>query len=331
MVENWELEVNPKNLDILLISKYGQKHLGPVARQFSNNVGVITDKEGLASLVKELYWTPWTKSYQALNAEYGVVDPYHMKTTVDQTDNRDIKLDGTETETKTGTNKDTVESTNTNTTDTVQTTSGTVQQSGSDTTTTGNHASRSNTELTNLDSIHSDDVLGVTHQITENVTEGTDTRTTQSTESQPPYDTDAMKDVLKRGGTDTNTSSSSNKLNEKTLDKSVVTNTGEDNGSSNEETTYGKKDTTSGSVTDKGTVTDTLNTTNTETINETVSGTEEKTTTDDLIRHVVTDEAGNNWAHTNQDLITQELELRRRNLYDMIISDVVRLITLSIY
>lgn len=314
-----------------MISKYGQRSAGPVLRQFSNNMGVVTDKEGLANLIKDLYWSPWMRMYDALNLEYNITDSNRKKITIDQTDNRDIKSENTDTETKTGNNTVTVDGTSTDTTDMARTTSGSNQQSGSDVTTVGTHESKSDTELNNLDTQYTDDDLGATHQITENTTEGTDSRTSSLKESQPPYDTDAMKDVLERNSSDNNTTTSSNKLTEKTLDKSVMTRSGENTGSSNESVTYGKKDETTGSITDKGTVSNKENTTNTETISETIKGSDNSSTTDDLMRHIVTDEIGNNGMHTSQELINQELELRRKNIYNSMISDVVNLLTLSIY
>ena len=55
------------------------------------------------------------------------------------------------------------------------------------------------------------------------------------------------------------------------------------------------------------------------------------TTEDNLTREVTESETGNKWNLSDQDLINQELELRKKNLYNTILKDVVGLLTLSIY
>ena len=74
-VQEWPMEMTPKNLDILLIGRFGKRKTNSLVEVFANNMGVIEDPTEIASLVKEMYWTPWNKEYKALSAEYNLLDP----------------------------------------------------------------------------------------------------------------------------------------------------------------------------------------------------------------------------------------------------------------
>lgn len=443
------MKINPKNLDILLVSNYGQKKIGPVARQFSNNVGVIIDKVGLANLIKDLYWEPWIKSYNALDYEYGITDNYHINKSIDQSDNRDIKSDISETGTKSGNINKTNNVHSNNGTNISYNDDSTLTFSGTDINTSGKDYRTEEDETKNLDTNYTDDQLkssveteyhiinskdirslnttnheygeisnksgddtvtnkggltsnrkdytnfspdkdiiipediGIQHDIIKNHTDEDITRDIDTDEKTPPYDTDNLKTVAKNHthdhsltntnndldehtlelsfnqskSTDTNNSESKTIYNSKdgknifirdsgnitdshefqdlnlvkNLDKYVISKNTHDHGSSNESVIYGKKETNNvdGSKT--------ISVNNNENVSESGTTSEDttlkniKSETDDLVRNIVSKETGNNGSKTNQELITQELELRRNNIYNKMISDVVKLITLSIY
>ena len=98
------MEMTPKNLDILLIGRFGKRKTNSLVEVFANNMGVIEDPTEIASLVKEMYWAPWNKEYKALSAEYNLLDPYSIKTVSEQKDDRDITKSGTVNTASSGTN-----------------------------------------------------------------------------------------------------------------------------------------------------------------------------------------------------------------------------------
>ena len=73
----------------------------------------------------------------------------------------------------------------------------------------------------------------------------------------------------------------------------------------------------------------TINTTESDSSN--VGTTTSDTINDGLTRTITQTESGNKSFKTNQELVKEELELRKKNFYDSILTDVVKLLTLSIY
>lgn len=321
--------MSPKSLDVLLISKYGQKKTNALVREFSNNVGEVIDKEGIATVVKEMYWTPWIKSYDALNKAYDVLNPYHIKMTTQQTDERDIIKTGTENETGNTSISNTSAVTSKDTMTNDSTLNSTDTNSGSDTNSSTVSDTRNTTDTNNLDSPYED--LGTTHEVTNNKTDTTSTGTTESIESQAPYDTNKLKDVSKVKGSNSNTESSTNSMSEHTLDKSYSKTTSSENSTESSTVNYGKVNTLANQSHDAGTTESNSTKTDegTTELNKTIN--ENKNVADDLKRSIEVNEEGNKLSVTSQELIEQELELRKKNLYNRILKDVVELLTLSIY
>lgn len=321
--------MSPKSLDVLLISRYGLKKTNALVREFSNNVGEVTDKEGIATVIKEMYWSQWIKGYDALNKTYDILNPYHMKITSQQTDDRDINITGTENETV---NNSISNTSNTSANDTVtnsSTVNSTNTNSGSDTSSNSVNENRSNIEVNNVDSPYEN--LGTTHEVTNNKTDTVSGGNSESVESQAPYDTSNMKDVSKVKNTNNNTETSSNTMSEHTLDKSYSKVTDSNESSENSSVKYGKVTTVAETNRNDGTTESTTSRTDKGTSSSTTTLNESKGTTDDLSRHIETNEEGSKWSVTNQELIEQEFELRKKNLYNNILKDVVKLLTLSIY
>lgn len=321
--------MTPKSLDVLLISKYGQKKTNALVREFSNNVGEVVDKEGIATVVKEMYWTPWIKSYDALNKAYDVLNPYHVKITTQQTDERDITKTGTENETGNTSVSNTSAISSTDTISNDSTSNSTDTNSGSDTNSSTVSDTKNETETNNLDSPYGD--LGTTHEVTNNKTDTTSTGTTESIEAQAPYDTSNLKDVSKVSSSNTNTESSSNSMSEHTLDKSYSKITSSDSSTESSTVNYGKVSKVANESHDSGTTESNSTKTDNGTTESNKTISENKNVADDLKRNIVVDEEGNKLSVTSQELIEQELELRKKNLYNRILKDVVGLLTLSIY
>lgn len=70
---------------------------------------------------------------------------------------------------------------------------------------------------------------------------------------------------------------------------------------------------------------------NNSTVTNTTTGTTTGTSSDDSKSHRDFNEHGNKWNFTNQKMISEELELRKNNFYDSILSDIAKLLTLSVY
>ena len=70
-------------LDILLVGKYGSKKINTLMKDFTNNMGVVTDQqqlELLADVVAAYYKDMWDKRYAALTVEYNMLEPYKLQT-----------------------------------------------------------------------------------------------------------------------------------------------------------------------------------------------------------------------------------------------------------
>ena len=134
-VPEWNLQMTPKNLDRLMLGKYGRRTINSLTESFANNMGVVTDIYDLAELVKELYWDNWSKSYDALNKSYDIISPYKITKNVTQSDNRDISETGSVTGCVTGTNTVSTTGTNKTTGTTSQTATGSVTGTDKDTNT----------------------------------------------------------------------------------------------------------------------------------------------------------------------------------------------------
>lgn len=321
--------MSPKSLDVLLISKYGQKKTNALVREFSNNMGEVIDKEGIARVVKEMYWTQWIKSYDALNKAYDIFNPYHIKTTTQQNDARGITTKGTGSETSNISLSNTSNISSTDTISNESTSSSTDTNSGSDTNSRTVSDTRNTTETNNLDSPYED--LGTTHEVTNNKTDTTEIGNTESIESQAPYDTSNLKDVSKVKSTNSNTEVSNNSMTEHTLDKSYSKVTNSDNSTESSSVNYGKISTLANESHDAGTTESNSTKTDAGSTESSKTISENKDVTDDLNRRIEIEEEGNKLDVTSQEIIEQELELRKKNLYNRILKDVIELLTLSIY
>ena len=257
---------------------------------------------------------------------------------------------------------DTTSSTSTTNDETTSTDSGSDQRSSS------TNETESGTTSLNLSG---NPDLGETHQVTSNRADTKSEEASASMGSMAPYDSENMKDVSKSLDKSLGATNSNETLSEKTLDKSqtVVDNT--DDITTDETTTYGKSNTTeldsttteSSSIvhgkvttvdhdeTQSGTETTAYGkvetTGNTESIETSENGsntlhsegssTESEatdistTTTDNLSSNVQETEIGNKWTSTNQEMIEQELELRKHNLNERMLKDVANLLTITIY
>lgn len=94
---------------------------------------------------------------------------------------------------------------------------------------------------------------------------------------------------------------------------------------------YGKSEATTNSTDQSKTNSIEGTTTKTDTGINTTGKEGSETVSDNLNRNVTTTESGNKWWSTNQELITQELELRKSNFYKSMVGDVVQLLTISVY
>ena len=90
-VDEWPLTMKPTNLDILLIGMYGKKKVNSLVEEFSNNMGVVEDPSEIASLVKEMYWDQWLRSYNAITMEYNPLEPFTSSKETVQSDDRDVQ------------------------------------------------------------------------------------------------------------------------------------------------------------------------------------------------------------------------------------------------
>ena len=321
--------MSPKSLDVLLISKYGQKKTNALVREFSNNVGEVVDKEGIATVVKEMYWTQWIKSDDALNKAYDIFNPYHVKMTTQQTDERGTTTTGTESETSNTSLSNTSSISSTDRISNESTSNSTDTNSGSDTSSRTVSDTRNTTEINNLDAPYEN--LGTTHEVTNNKTDTTETGNTESIESQAPYDTSNLKDVSKVKSTNSNTEVSNNSMTEHTLDKSYSKVTNSDENTESSSVNYGKISTLANESHDAGTTESNSTKTDKSSTESSKTISESKDVTDGLNRRIEINEEGNKLAVTSQEIIEQELELRKKNLYNRILKDVVGLLTLSIY
>lgn len=95
-------------LDILLVGKFGSRKINTLTKDFTNNMGIITDQQQLdllADVVASYYKDMWDKRYAALNVEYNPIEPYHVQT--DETVNETSE----DTNTQTNNTTDTVSAT----------------------------------------------------------------------------------------------------------------------------------------------------------------------------------------------------------------------------
>ena len=80
MTESTDLYGKPASLlDLLLLGKYGNKSINPLMREFTNNIGEVTDMQGLAGTIIAYYKDVWDKRYEALTVDYDVIGPYHVE------------------------------------------------------------------------------------------------------------------------------------------------------------------------------------------------------------------------------------------------------------
>ena len=416
-MDEWPLTMKPTNLDILLIGMYGKKKVNSLVEEFSNNMGVVEDPSEIATLVKEMYWDQWLRSYNAITMEYNPLEPFTASKETVQSDDRDVQKTTEANITENLSNDTTVEVNSVETENVESDSTMNVKQSGrddighssntgyniartvelsqadtvtneltetSDRTTNTTNSGEDSTETTSESVINEIDKtnlndefgeLGSSHNITKNDTTSTSTSKSTSTQSTAPYDTDHLKTTSKNTDDNSSTDTSKNTLNETSIDKSVnekdsTTNTTEtgtttygkiENVTDGVETTstnvntisYGKRETTTGQDgrTEAGSnhinYGKSENTTNSEEHSKTnsIEGTTTKTDTgvntigkegsetvsDNLNRNVTTTESGNKWWSTSQELITQELELRKSNFYKSMVGDVVKLLTISVY
>ena len=394
-----------------MIGRYGKRKINSLTEAFTNNQGIVTDKEGLADVVWEMYGDQWVKSYNAITLAYNPILPSRNSKTTTQTDERDISevtdqdvtgSIGSETESSatntrstsettstdakaTDSGSDTVAASRTGSIDSTSTDSGsdtdsrtvnvdedtTVTQSGSDGVTGSSSTSGTMQTKTNLPSGNEEVDLGTTHTISSEDRTGNSSTESVVNNSVAPYDTANMKSVATNSSSSDTSTTGNHTLAEVTLDKSIVDGSSSNSSSSSSTTTYGKVsstdsdvDTTESSTTTYGKV-NTVDTDTSDTSSETttygkehtvdsdttVTGTESNTassksgntvsttnatdktvtTNDDLSRTITEEESGNKWWQTPQELIDQELALRRKNIYDQIVKDVVGLLTISIY
>ena len=94
---------------------------------------------------------------------------------------------------------------------------------------------------------------------------------------------------------------------------------------------YGKSESTTNSEEQAKTNSIEGTTTKTDTGISTTGREGSETVSNNLNRNVTTTESGNKWWSTSQELITQELELRKSNFYKSMVGDVVKLLTISVY
>ena len=94
---------------------------------------------------------------------------------------------------------------------------------------------------------------------------------------------------------------------------------------------YGKSESTTNSEKQAKTNSIEGTTTKTDTGISTTGREGSETVSNNLNRNVTTTESGNKWWSTSQELITQELELRKSNFYKSMVGDVVKLLTISVY
>ena len=416
-MDEWPLTMKPTNLDILLIGMYGKKKVNSLVEEFSNNMGVVEDPSEIASLVKEMYWDQWLRSYNAITMEYNPLEPFTASKEIEQSDDRDVnksnessrnetisnktsigvestetgnvKVDSTNNITNSGSDivgssvleisststnsvnsgNDTVETTTTETSDRKHK----VSESGEEELSKTAEETSYETDKTNLNDKFGS--VGTSHNITNNETTNTSKSDTVESKATAPYDTDHLK-VTEKDTTKLTTSDTSSKtLSETTIDKNIVekdisNNSDETNVTTfgkvvdtndevettetrNNVTKYGKMETSSDSTTAETTGshqttfgkiensttsseqsnTNTLesSTTRTNTGDSTIEKEGSETVSDSLSRNVTTKESGNKWWSTSQELITQELELRKSNFYKSMVGDVVKLLTISVY
>lgn len=68
-------------LDILLVGKFGNKKINTLMKDFTNNMGVVTDQqqlELLADVVAAYYKDMWDKRYEAITVSYNILEPYKL-------------------------------------------------------------------------------------------------------------------------------------------------------------------------------------------------------------------------------------------------------------
>lgn len=305
----WQSENVAQVLDVdYFYNHSGQKIISPLVRSQLNDDSKITSTESdkLASILYAICGTSWQKEYTALTVEYSPienVDGYLTETT-DRTGNvkssNTLTDTGTDTHTKTGTDTDTRTGTDSHTLSGTDT----IKDSGTDT-----HA------LTGTDTTKNTGT-----QKNENVNEdGTSTTENQIygyNSSDPANDSKAVTTV-NQTITDTRTDDLTATVEHGQTDTETV--------NLEHDTTYGRIDTENLDITD----TTNYNNVDKEDISLTHAnnGTEDSTGKEEhtLHRH------GNIGVTTNQQMINEELALRKNFFYEIVMRDIDRFLTLSVY
>lgn len=362
------MEMSPKSLDYLMIGKYGKRKINSFMEIFTNNQGVVTDAEGLSDVVKEMYWDQWLKEYGALTKAYDPIAPSFNEKTTEQEDTRNISEVTDQDQTATSTSNVETNSTGSTTSQGTSTTTENITDSGSDSNTSsstdtvdgtqvlsGTDSTTDTGSVTGTDTtrvnLSNDEGLGISHVIESDHVTGQGTSESLRNTSVAPYDTANLKGTNGVSDSVETNNESDRSLTESTLEKSVTANTNSVSKSDTQAIQYGKQTDTdqtetlqSNSTISYGKVSDSesLHTDNNSTANtaevtnestSSASSTNDKTvnTEDTFTRTATETERGNKWWQTPQELINQELELRRKNVYDRIVKDVVGLLTLSLY
>lgn len=340
-----KLEVPWKSLNVAQVldvdyyyNHSGQKIISPLVRsQLSDSKITSTSSEKLANIIYTICNDNWKKVYNALTVDYSPIENVdaHITETTDTTKNNSgstsMKDTGTDTNTKSGsdttTNSGTDRHTLSGTDSTTKSGSDTHTESGSDTlsmTGTDEHAYTGTENIQNTGTQENANVTNSTVEVdnqiygynsTTAVDDGKSTTTTQSTSTDTR--TDNLLQLNTHDTKDTETLNRTDTTQYGKVDSEDISIT--------DSTTYGKGDLETVDISN----TTNYNSSNEETLNISHAGTSQEDETGkiehELYRH------GNIGVTTNQQMITEEIALRKNFFFEIVFADIDKYLTLKIY
>lgn len=290
----WAAEFNALDLDILFITRYGEKLQSPFTEHFDKGDGVSpADVEAMARTLYSINRSAWEHLWKANIAEYNPIDNTDAYITI--TDTHEDSRSGTAETAGTGTVKHDTESNETTTgggTIKHDTTENKSTAGGGTVTHTIDEDTTGKTDGTSEGSGNVDnDIYGFNSSAA--VGDSKSANTTNASANSTSSGTRDVTDTENRNTTDTTTGTGSDTETRNTTDTKTGT----------------------------GTDTETRNTTDKTTHAESGTGTD----THEEHRH------GNIGVTTSAQMITGEIELWKWNFMDSVFSDICKYIALSIY